>query len=711
MQSLFQTAPKELSIPSPGQVDAEPAELGQFAYRAFVRALLSVTDNRISNRVVRPERTLTDELPDTYLVIAADKGTARFSDLGNQEAADSEFWLGDAFASGGKYGFDHKKMGITAKGAWRSVLRHFSELGLSQDEPEVKVIGIGDMSGDVFGNGVILSSKLSLIAAFSHKEIFIDPNPNPERAYRERLRLFQLPGSSWSDYNPKLISGGGGVYSRKLKSINLSPEAMEVLEITSSKLTPDQLVAAILKAPAELLWNGGIGTFVKGSNEQDASIGDPGNDRIRAVAHDLKVKVVGEGGNLGLTQAARVEFARRGGLVFTDSIDNAGGVHCSDLEVNIKILLQRAIDVGSFNVKQRNSLLKDLIQEVEVKVLEENSAQALALSLEAEAAKSFPVQSYLELSQRASSMGIFETSEVFKGEAVDSHPTRPQLSLLIGAIKLLWREEISRITNPDLPQQEILEDYFPASLHELLRTCDHPLKLDITATKFTNSLVNTLGVFWSFELLRGGGVGGLAHIWRLIKTLDTMNLFRASGDFSGYLEIKPEMIHWQRHLGLCCIWLATTSNNSRNLKSKINSELSGLQPEDLSLPGQNHPLYSAEVAKKLSSYMSGISARLVGSCFPRRESQVLAEFVQIFFELLETAYRLPATSSYESSLLSGLRNDLWKVFTEILNSKRFGDNEARQKLFEQIGEFTQDHSLPSLLCGIREMERFANPEV
>ncbi len=329
-------------------------------YRMFVGAMLDLTDNLVGGEVVHPPDTVVHDADDTYLVVAADKGTATFSDIANSVSIEHGFWLGDAFASGGSFGYDHKAMGITARGAWESVRRHARSLGRNADTDPLTVVGIGDMSGDVFGNGMLRSRALRLVAAFDHRHVFIDPDPDPLVAYAERARLFALPRSSWADYDPELISPGGGVYARTLKSIELSAQARAALGIANAgPLTPDQLVSAVLKAPVDLLWNGGIGTYVKAASETHAEVGDRANDGLRVNGAELRCRMVGEGGNLGFTQRGRVEYALNGGLIYTDAIDNSAGVDCSDHEVNIKILLDGVVAAGELTTKQRNERAGD----------------------------------------------------------------------------------------------------------------------------------------------------------------------------------------------------------------------------------------------------------------------------------------------------------------------------------------------------------------
>src|SRR3954454_11500535 len=379
--------PKQL--PNPANRDAWLAE-GTESYRVFIRSLLSITDNILEDKVVHPEAVVIQDGDDPYFVVAADKGTATFSDVANALAMERNFWLGDAFASGGSHGYDHKAMGITAKGAWISVQRHFLEMGIDVQSDPVTVAGCGDMSGDVFGNGMLLSKSIRLIAAFDHRHIFIDPDPDPVLSWAERKRLFELPRSSWDDYDRKKLSKGGGIYSRGEKSIQVSSEARKLLGITGAA-DPATLINAILKSPVDLLWFGGIGTYNKSSAQSQTDVGDPSNDALRANAIELRAKVSGEGANLGITQAGRIEFAERGGRINTDFIDNRAGVDCSDNEVNIKIPLNREMREARLEFTKLNTLLAKMTEDVAELVLEDNRLQSLALSIaEAGGAKALP---------------------------------------------------------------------------------------------------------------------------------------------------------------------------------------------------------------------------------------------------------------------------------------------------------------------------------
>ena len=361
---------------------AEWAAEGKECYRIFVSSLLSLTDNVVEGKVVAPEDVVRHDGDDPYLVVAADKGTATFSDTANAIAAEHHFWLGDAFASGGSHGYDHKAMGITARGAWESVTRHLADLGIDQATEDFTCVGIGDMSGDVFGNGMLLSRHIKLVAAFNHRHVFVDPNPDPEASWQERRRLFNLPRSSWGDYDSSLISEGGGVWDRTLKSIPVSSHMHEALGIDASvnRMTPDDLISAILRAPVDLLWNGGIGTYVRATSETDAQVGDRANDPVRVTAKDVRAKAAGEGGNLGWTQAGRIEYARNGGRINTDFIDNSAGVDTSDHEVNIKILLDAEVAAGRISEQERDELLPAMADDVASLVLRHNHSQNLALA-------------------------------------------------------------------------------------------------------------------------------------------------------------------------------------------------------------------------------------------------------------------------------------------------------------------------------------------
>jgi glutamate dehydrogenase len=479
-------------------------------YKTFLRGLLDITDNLIAGKVVPPKDVVRHDEDDPYLVVAADKGTATFSDIANGLAADYGFWLGDAFASGGSVGYDHKKMGITARGGWESVKRHFRELtgkdgGLGKDiqNEEFTVVGIGDMSGDVFGNGMLLSRKMKLLAAFDHRHIFIDPNPDPETSYVERERMFKLPRSSWADYDTKLISAGGGLFPRGAKQIKLSEEARKALDIGAAALTPAELIKAILRAPVDLLWNGGIGTYVKASSQTHADVGDRATDTVRVNGKELRCKVVGEGGNLGFTQLGRVEYALNGGRLNTDAIDNAGGVHSSDREVNIKIPLNQLLSDKKLTREQRDPLLASLTNDVASAVLRDNYVQSAAISL-------LHMNSAQRLEDHVDVMHLLERDGLLN-RAIEYLPdddtikerrmhgqglTRPELAVLVAYSKISLFDAILKSNVPDDPffEHDLLA-YFPPELirHQRDAFVKHPLRREIVATILANAIVNRMG--------------------------------------------------------------------------------------------------------------------------------------------------------------------------------------------------------------------------
>jgi glutamate dehydrogenase len=533
--------PKRLPDPAVDR-DAWAAE-GRESYILFVRSLLSITDNIVGDKVVHPAGVVIHDGEDPYFVVAADKGTATFSDTANAIAAEFDFWLGDAFASGGSKGYDHKAMGITAKGAWLSVQRHFLEMGVDVQKDPVRVAGCGDMSGDVFGNGMLLSKSLKLVAAFDHRHVFLDPDPDPAASWKERKRLFALPRSSWADYSAKLISKGGGVFPRTLKSIPLSKQAQAALGIEAAELDPESLINAILKAPVDLLWFGGIGTYVKAGQEAHQQVGDPANDALRVSGGEIRAKVIGEGANLGVTQAGRIEFALHGGRINTDFIDNSAGVDCSDNEVNIKIALEAAKRGGQLSETRRVALLEAMTDEVAALVLEDNRLQALALSI-AERGGPQAVAAQLRLIETLEDRGELDRktegladSETFARRAADGHGlTRPELAVLLSSAKLALQAAIEA---SDLGDDEAAEPLLVSDFPEAMqgpfrkRILSHRLRSEIVATVVANQIVNRMGMVHPFELAEEEGAGldrvagafvgacrllGVEAIWQAIET-------------------------------------------------------------------------------------------------------------------------------------------------------------------------------------------------
>jgi len=482
---------------------AEIFEAGKECYRTFIRALLDITDNIIAGEVVPPIDVVRLDEDDPYLVVAADKGTATFSDIANEISDEYNFWLGDAFASGGSVGYDHKLMGITARGAWESVKRHFREMDIDCQTTDFTCIAIGDMAGDVFGNGMLLSKHIQLQAAFNHMHIFIDPTPDAASSYVERERLFNLPGCSWDDYNKDLLSEGGAIFSRHVKSIKLTPQIKKMLGTQKQSMSPNDLMQAILTMKADLLWNGGIGTYVKSSKETHLEVGDRANDTLRINGKDLQVKVVGEGGNLGLTQLGRIEFSANGGRINTDAVDNVGGVDCSDNEVNIKILLNGLVQDGDLTVKQRNKILHDMTDEVGELVIVDCYRQTHSLSITAMRGVSQLNEQvrFIHELERTGGLNralefIPDDEEIAERLAKGQGLTRPELSVLLAYNKMDLKE---KLIHDDITGNEyydkLLFEYFPKKLQKSYKEQmqQHPLRAEIIATKLANKIGNDMG--------------------------------------------------------------------------------------------------------------------------------------------------------------------------------------------------------------------------
>ncbi len=560
---------------------------GKACYREYVSALLDITDNLVDGQIVPPADVVRRDGDDPYLVVAADKGTATFSDLANSIAAEYHFWLGDAFASGGSAGYDHKVMGITARGAWESVLRHFREIDLNPQKDEFTAVGIGDMSGDVFGNGMLLSNHMKLIAAFDHRDIFIDPTPDPSKSFEERRRLFSLPRSSWQDYDTSLLSTGGGVFSRSVKSIELSPEAWAALGLPGepAPCSPQEVVQAILQAPVHLLWNGGIGTYIKARTQSNADVGDRANDAVRINGDQLRCQVVGEGGNLGLTQLGRVEAARHGVRLNTDAIDNSGGVDTSDHEVNLKILLADAIKVGELAAADRNELLASLTDQVAEAVLADNYAQNVTLG-----AARFGAANLISVHQRM--IRDLERSGLLN-RAVENLPddeelrtrqlagqglTSPELAVLLAYAKISLTAALNA---SDLARDpwygQILRQYFPTSIAQRFDDIldAHPLRDRIINTVVCNRLINTGGISVVFRAIEETGaqpidvvraatvsieVFDIAGIYEQINALDG----QVSTDLQCRLQLET-----RRLLDRSIRWFLQTRGGAVNVAGEI----------------------------------------------------------------------------------------------------------------------------------------------
>jgi len=482
---------------------------GIACYKSYISGLLDITDNLVNGAVVKPQDVFCHDGDDSYLVVAADKGTATFSDTANSLSESYGFWLKDAFASGGSVGYDHKKMGITARGAWESVKRHFLERDIDIHKP-FTVVGIGDMAGDVFGNGMLLSNKIKLVAAFNHKHIFIDPSPFPEKSFLERKRLFDMPGSQWIDYSPKLISKGGGVFSRNVKYILVTPEMADLLDLKVAQIRPDELIQAALRADVDLLWNGGIGTYIKSAQESDIDVGDRSNDTLRINGSEVRAKVFAEGGNLGSTQLGRIEYEFSGGRVNTDFIDNVSGVNCSDHEVNIKILLNQILDSGDMTMKQRNSLIEEMTDDVADLVIEDSFKTNVAISLAVQQLNKYGelMRRFMEKHEQDGKINLeveFLPSkhDLMKRKTLGRGLTRPELSVLFSYSKIIMREEILRGDFMNDPAMlHFVEKGFPSKIardyqHEVQ---SHYLYKEIAATMLCNQFVLEMGITFVQQL-------------------------------------------------------------------------------------------------------------------------------------------------------------------------------------------------------------------
>lgn len=555
-------------------------------YQAFIRGLLDLTDNIKEKSIIKPPRVVCHDDADPYLVVAADKGTATFSDIANQISEDYGFWLGDAFASGGSTGYDHKKMGITARGAWESIKRHFRELNKDLNQQTITVVGIGDMSGDVFGNGMLYTKRIRLVAAFDHRHIFIDPDPDPELSYYERLRLFGLPTSSWEDYNPKLISKGGGVFKRSLKSITLTPQIKHILDVDTASLSPNELIRAILKAPVDLLFNGGIGTYVKATNENHIDVGDRSNDYCRVNGGELRCKIVGEGGNLGFTQLGRVEYALTGGLINTDFIDNSAGVDCSDHEVNLKILLDHEVQKGRLSHKNRNATLTSVTQEVSDLVLADNYHQALVMSFSAyHASRNIGLhQSYIK---ELTSLGVLnrkieflpDDKTMLERKSSGIGLTRPELAVLLAYSKIHLKNEILKTNlTEDGYLSHIVDSAFPPSLHKKYHHAmsEHRLHTDIIATELSNHLINQMGFTFVYRLQieTGATVEEIMRAYTIAShifgTTDLQKSVEAL-DFKVPMEEQYDMLfHIRNLLNIATRWFLHSPYLKDDLQNVIN---------------------------------------------------------------------------------------------------------------------------------------------
>ncbi len=626
--------PKDLPrAGTPGATPDAIREKAVKAYKTFLRGLLDLTDNiDAKGKTVPPVDVVCWDDPDPYLVVAADKGTASFSDIANGVSADYGFWLGDAFASGGSVGYDHKAMGITAKGAWEAVKRHFRELGKDIQTEAFTVAGVGDMSGDVFGNGMLLSMETRLVAAFDHRDIFIDPNPDATKAFAERARLFALPRSSWQDYNKSLISKGGGIFSRGQKSIALTPEIKALLDVTADHMTPFELMQAILKAQVELIYFGGIGTYIKAPNESNLDVGDKANDAIRIDATDVRAQVIGEGANLGMTQAGRIVCAEHGIRLNTDAIDNSAGVDCSDHEVNIKILLGQLMAAGKMTLEARDKLLASMTDDVAALVLRDNYDQTLALSLQEATAfeNNSAAQAFMTGLEKRGRLdrkveGLPSNAALEARKAHNAGLYRPELAVTMAYGKIVLFDDIVASKAPDDEGfQMVAVNYFPAALHSFADAiAKHRLHREIIATVLANDIVNVAGPSFPSRLMRGAGVEtaefvlafeaarhlfGIRALWNDVGAQD--NKIPAMAQTALYRELSGFVRHQT-------YWMARRfAGTQHDLKAMINPYADGVE----ALIGMGEGVYSDTTRKTIADKVAG----LIGLGAPKPLAQKIA---------------------------------------------------------------------------------------
>ena len=684
-------------LPTEGGREAFFTE-GQECYRIFIRALLDITDNIVNGEIVHPVDVVRHDEDDPYLVVAADKGTATFSDIANAISQEYNFWLGDAFASGGSNGYDHKKMGITAKGGWESVKRHFREVGIDCQTTDFTCLGIGDMAGDVFGNGMLLSKHTKLVAAFNHMHIFIDPNPDAAASYEERARLFALPRSSWEDYNSKLISKGGGIFLRSSKSIPLSAEMKQMLETEKASMTPTELMKELLKMPVDLIWNGGIGTYVKSSRETNAEVGDRANDALRVNGRELRAKIVGEGGNLGCTQLGRIEYAANGGRINTDFVDNVGGVDCSDNEVNIKILLNALVAEGELTLKQRNRLLEEMTEEVGQIVLQDCKDQTRTISVtQVRGAEQLKEQirfiQYLEKEGKLDRALEFLPSEEELAERLANGRalTRPELSVLVAYAKMVLKEQLltPEITEDTLLSQ-LLIAYFPKKLQELYshKMVTHPLRGEIIATSLANELVNDMGLNFVQRMQdeTGASVADAAICYTMAREVFGLaELTKSITDLNGIVPavVQGEMLHQlRRNMRRACRWFLRHRNRSwsieqtvaffkpvfEQLKANVHSylveeEAAGIQAEINALIKENVPQDVASTVANMSTLFSTLDIAQIA----QTEEKTVALVAETYFKLgarvelhwfLEQISAQPVTNHWQALARAAFREEL-----------------------------------------------------
>ncbi len=678
-------------------------------YKTFIRGLLDLTDNNVGGKIVHPTGLVIYDEEDPYLVVAADKGTATFSDIANSVSAEYNFWLGDAFASGGSQGYDHKKEGITARGAWEGVKRHFREMGVDVLKQEITVSGIGDLAGDVFGNGLIYCDTLRLVAAFNHMHIFLDPEPDAKKSFAERVRMFNLPRSTWDDYDKSLISPGGGIFSRSAKSIPLSPEVRQRLGVDEEAMSGEDLVKAILKAPVDLLWNGGIGTYVKSTEERNADVGDSSNDSVRIDAPELRAKVVGEGGNQGFTQLGRIQYALLGGRINTDAIDNSAGVDMSDHEVNIKILFGQMMGRGELTLEQRNQVLAEMTPEVNQLVLADNYYQTLSLSLsEKRSRESLGI--FISMMNYLSERGGLRTDVEFLPDAKTLQErarqgrgfTRPELAILMAYSKMGLYRRLLETDFPDEPCfQNQLVEYFPTLMQERFveQIKRHPLRREISATQFTNRVVDLLGMTFVHRKIQETGASPIQVVRAALSALEIVDAYELVRQVTG---LDDQVASADQYEALRCLsvavenivaWMLLTDVDLSSLSDfirgyqeplrSLRQDLANVLPaqrrqwHDDVLTGYREKKFPDAIAKQLASLDWVPSALGVIDAARRQPKWSLQEAARRYYELGErfslswlrnTLKSIQGQDKWEQIALEGLAVELRQVQLQLVLS-------------------------------------------
>jgi glutamate dehydrogenase len=724
---------------------------GEAVYRLFISSLLEVTDNRVRGEIVAPGDTVRYDQDDPYLVVAADKGTATFSDIANSIAVSRGFWLGDAFASGGSNGYDHKKMGITAKGAFEAVKRHFYEMGHDMATTPITMVGVGDMSGDVFGNGVLLSRQLKVLAAFDHRHIFLDPTPDVEVSFKERERMFALPRSSWEDYDKSLISEGGGVFPRSARHIELSPQVRAALDIAETSLTPEELMHRILLAPVDLFYNGGIGTYIKASTETHAQVKDRANDNIRVSGNELRCKVVAEGGNLGATQAGRIEFALAGGRIFTDAIDNSAGVDCSDHEVNIKIWLDTEVNAGQLPEADRNRVLNEMTGAVEDLVLRDNTLQTHLLVREAQAqSNSAVVDGYAALITSLESEGAVSReleqlpsdTELQRRKALGLGLTTPELAVVIANVKNRFKRVLSALPLTELPWAEtVLRPYFPEQLVATRKPLAHPLANAILATVLANESVNRCGPLMlrdlalehridDAEVVKAWGQAWSAlHLAPVFEALDA-DALKVPRDVSQAVDARTRVMLRTVIEGVLSLPAEQAGAGGMTELSNLFSEpeqLRALNPAKSDADAHAGLSPSFVQAWKAVDTVESLAAFLFAAVSVQRPGGMsLAEFLRVGMLLrgtagidtLERGLKLPATSKSQEQLrnyaMQALRRTQQRLLLTVLErAKQTGDMQAAvQETTSAMGltGFAQATDLEQAMLDVWSLSEGSSPE-